>query len=137
MEMDRRTFVQLSMGALVGCALCGCASESGAESVPPAKARSPIDAGPVTQYSADGIYDAHQDQGFFVVRQAEDLFAVASICTHRRCKLRAEPGHTILCPCHGSRFDPDGHVTRGPATKDLPRFQSIVDDRGHLIVTLS
>src|SRR5881392_1486900 len=107
MEIDRRDFVQLTVGTVLACALCGCASESGAQNAPPpAKAGSPMDAGAVTQYSADGIYDAHQEQGFFVVRQGENLFAVASVCTHRRCKLRAEPDHSFLCPCHGSKFNP-------------------------------
>jgi nitrite reductase/ring-hydroxylating ferredoxin subunit len=135
MEMDRREFVKLTVGALVGC-------ESGAQAAPPphpegSRAGSPIDAGPVSQYATDGIYDAHQEKGFFVVRHGADLFAVASICTHRRCRLRPEPNHTFLCPCHGSRFDPDGHVTRGPATRDLPHFQTTIDDRGHLLVTLA
>jgi glycine/D-amino acid oxidase-like deaminating enzyme/nitrite reductase/ring-hydroxylating ferredoxin subunit len=48
------------------------------------------------------------------------LHAVSTECTHMRCRLgwnRAE--RSWDCPCHGSRFDPDGHVLQGPANKDL------------------
>src|SRR4051794_3372204 len=121
MEIDRREFVQITVGAIVGCAVCGCASTPGAQEGPMrAEARTPIDAGAVSQYANDGIYDAHQEKGFFVVRHGADLVAVSSICTHQRCKLKPEPNQTFLCPCHGSRFDLDGHVTRGPASRNLP-----------------
>jgi cytochrome b6-f complex iron-sulfur subunit len=102
----------------------------------PAKAGTPVDAGPESNFTKDGVYDSFVDKGFFVVRRASELFAVSSICTHRRCKLRAESNQTFLCPCHGSRFDPEGHVTKGPATHDLPHFQTTIDDRGHLLVGL-
>lgn len=48
------------------------------------------------------------------------LHAVSPICTHMRCVVRWNNAETSWdCPCHGSRFDPDGHVLQGPAVKDL------------------
>src|SRR5438093_13335431 len=134
MEMDRRQFVSLTIGMMI----CGCASGSKdhVKQPMPAKAGTPVDVGPEESYSKEGIYDAFADRGFFLVRHGEDLFAVASICTHRNCKLKPQRDQTILCPCHGSKFDLDGKVTRGPATRDLPHFQTHIDDRGHLLVTL-
>ena len=42
-------------------------------------------------------------------------------CTHAGCVLTEVTGATIVCPCHGSKFDLDGSVARGPATQPLVR----------------
>ena len=131
MSLNRREFVVLT------CALAaGCASDGGGDGGPPLVA-GPVDAGPAAAYAGDGVYDRFQHQGFFVVRQSEKLFALSSICTHRRCALRAEADRSFYCKCHGSTFSPSGHVTEGPATRDLPVLPSAVDGQGHLIVTVS
>ncbi|MGH3625127.1 MAG: FAD-dependent oxidoreductase [Sciscionella sp.] len=50
------------------------------------------------------------------------LHAVSLRCTHLGCLLRFnEAEHSWDCPCHGSRFDVDGSVLEGPATRPLPR----------------
>lgn len=91
-------------------------------------------AGPAGDYARDGVYTRFRDQGFFIVRQGGKLFALSSICTHRKCKLTAEPDHSFFCECHSSTFDPDGHVTKGPARRDLPTYSAVVDENGQLLV---
>lgn len=50
------------------------------------------------------------------------LHGVRPVCTHMRCPLRWNPEErTWDCPCHGSRFDPDGNVLGGPAFLPLEK----------------
>lgn len=95
-----------------------------------------VNAGPVSNYAADGVYAAFRSQGFFIVRRGEKLFALASICTHKRCKLDVERNRSFYCPCHGSTFDPNGHVIEGPARRDLPVFATSANENGQLLVTI-
>ena len=54
-----------------------------------------------------------------VFRDAEGVYAVSLVCTHLGCIVKPT-AKGFECPCHGSRFGPDGAVTRGPAPKALP-----------------
>lgn len=44
---------------------------------------------------------------------ATTFFAVSTVCTHQQCETNITGG-ILECPCHGSRFDADGRVTRQP-----------------------
>lgn len=51
-----------------------------------------------------------------------ELFACSPVCTHMGCKVRWNSVETSWdCPCHGSRFRPDGTVIEGPALAPLRR----------------
>jgi nitrite reductase/ring-hydroxylating ferredoxin subunit len=50
------------------------------------------------------------------------LLGVSLRCTHLGCLLRFNSAERSWdCPCHGSRFDVDGSVLEGPATRPLER----------------
>ena len=44
---------------------------------------------------------------------------LSSVCTHAGCTVSAIVDGEIVCPCHGSRFNLDGTVANGPATRPL------------------
>lgn len=51
-----------------------------------------------------------------------ELFAVSAVCTHLGCKVHWNSVEMSWdCPCHGSRFRPDGTVIEGPALSPLRR----------------
>ncbi|HWY30394.1 MAG TPA: Rieske (2Fe-2S) protein [Candidatus Acidoferrum sp.] len=124
MKLNRRQFLLLSAGLVAGCQTITDTSRV-------------IPAGNTADYPADGVYGRFVDQGFFLVRKSGRLIARSAICTHRKCKLRALSDHSFYCRCHGSAFDPDGHVTHGPARRDLPELPVNVDDQGRLFVTVT
>lgn len=128
MNLNRRQFIILTAATAAGCQADGTNSPNA--SIP----ERTVDAGPISAYSADGIYTGFRDEGFFVVRDGEKLLALSSVCTHRACKLNAAPGRSFYCKCHGSTFNEAGKVTKGPAKRDLPIFVAHTTDQGHLLV---
>ena len=114
-------------------AAAGCHAVNEGAGPTPGKERV-VDAGLAANYAADGVYDGFRDEGFFVVRRSGKLFALSAICTHRKCKLHAEPDRSFYCKCHGSTFDPGGKVTAGPATRNLPVLAAFINERGRLLV---
>jgi nitrite reductase/ring-hydroxylating ferredoxin subunit len=54
-----------------------------------------------------------------VYKGTDGIYAVSTICTHLGCVVKANT-EGFECPCHGSRFLPDGTVSRGPAPRALP-----------------
>lgn len=125
MMINRRHFLILTAGMVAGCKTGG---------IPVANEEPTVNAGAVSDYAADGIYNHFREQGFFVIRKGDKLFALSAICTHRKCKLTAEPDRSFYCHCHGSTFDPGGHVTDGPAKRDLPMLPTITNEQSQLIV---
>lgn len=130
MKLSRREFLIVAVGLTAGCQTGGQGGSAESAAV------RTVNAGPGSRYTADGVYSSYHNQGFFLVREGDKLFALSSICTHRKCALTARPDHSFYCKCHGSTFDPSGHVTKGPAKRDLPRLPVMTDDRGQVLVTL-
>jgi Rieske Fe-S protein len=128
--INRREFLILATAAVAGCTSPPPGSVSSAPGI------RLVNAGPVGDYAVDGVYACFRDHGFFIVRQKEKLFALSAICTHKRCRLKAEPDCSFSCPCHGSTFDGSGHVTEGPAKRDLPKLETLTNNNGELIVKI-
>lgn len=53
------------------------------------------------------------------------IHALSPVCTHAGCIVNWNSEEKSWdCPCHGARYDIDGRVLTGPATKDLEKINS-------------
>lgn len=75
---------------------------------------------PVAGIPTDGAL-VFTDERVAVVRDKDGFYALSLVCTHLGCTVSVTPDG-LFCPCHGSRFDNKGNVTRGPASRPLPRL---------------
>ncbi len=54
-------------------------------------------------------------------------YAINPICTHLGCTVEwNQQQNHFICPCHGSQYDSQGRVVRGPAGRSLPLITVIV-----------
>ena len=61
-----------------------------------------------------------------------ELDIVSAVCTHAGCIVLWDHSEARWsCPCHGSRFEPDGTVAKGPAKDPLARKTQLSRDLGH------
>lgn len=67
-----------------------------------------------------------------VLLHTESGFSALSLtCTHLGCTLE-QTTDGFTCPCHASRYNVDGKVTHGPASKSLQALQVEVTAEGNL-----
>jgi cytochrome b6-f complex iron-sulfur subunit len=66
-----------------------------------------------------------------LVHDAHGFTALSLVCTHLGCTVESKP-EGFACPCHGSRFDRQGSVTRGPAVEPLKVLRTAITPDGRL-----
>ena len=77
-------------------------------------------------------------QRVWMIRNAEGMYALISICTHLGCTPIWTPAEErFKCPCHGSNFLLDGQNVAGPAPVPLFRAAIDLDLAGNLVVDKS
>ena len=63
-----------------------------------------------------------QDERLVLLRDHSGLYALSLVCTHLGCTVTVS-AHGLACPCHGSLFDRQGRVLKGPADRALGRLK--------------
>ncbi|MFQ5494611.1 MAG: ubiquinol-cytochrome c reductase iron-sulfur subunit [Phycisphaerae bacterium] len=81
-------------------------------------------AGSTTHFPTQRLWLFRDDGGFH---------AISSVCTHLGCITVREEDGAFSCPCHGSKFGPDGALTGGPAPKGLAWVELSVSPEGFLV----
>jgi len=96
-----------------------------------------VNAGKPASYPPDSV-TLDPATGIFVVRETQGFFALSAVCTHLGCLTAWKPDLGIIaCPCHGSKFKPDGTKIAGPAPRSLPWLRMWLSDDGDLMVDRS
>ena len=76
-----------------------------------------------------------QDQQVYIVRIPMGFYAISAVCTHLGCITQWKPeANMIACPCHGSKFQPNGRKIEGPAPRPLPHYSINLTADGELQV---
>jgi cytochrome b6-f complex iron-sulfur subunit len=141
-ELNRRSFLATAAAATCACAL-GCPFAEAADA--PGADTGTVDIGVAADYAKDGPYDkfARKPASLIVVRNEGKLYALTSVCTHKKKQLKVEESE-IVCTAHDSPFDnqgvpkaktKDGDET--PAKDPLDRFAISRNAEGRLIVDKS
>ncbi len=107
-------------GAALSLAACGGGDE-GETSDASGPVRIPVaDVPEGGGLARDGVVVTQPSAGTFKAFDAE--------CPHQGCGVSEVTAEAIVCPCHGSSFDPtSGDVTQGPATEGLATKKATVD----------
>ena len=77
-----------------------------------------------------------QDPGLVLQPAKGHFVAYDAVCPHAGCTVAySSAANLIVCPCHGSEFDPStGAVVSPPAQRGLSSIQVAVDANGELVV---
>ncbi|MFV0593534.1 MAG: ubiquinol-cytochrome c reductase iron-sulfur subunit [Draconibacterium sp.] len=71
---------------------------------------------------------------YIIVTQNNSTTVFSAHCTHLGCKIDKSEGDRLVCPCHGSEYDLQGKVQKGPAYKNLEVLPSRISDDGKNII---
>jgi Rieske Fe-S protein len=122
--MNRRSFLDVC-GCAAAATLLGCAGVA-ARVVPVVDGRARLRLADHPELAQPGgslkIAPGGSPDPIFVLAEPNGSYtALSSRCTHRGCVVDVQ-GPRIVCPCHGSTYDRDGRVLRGPAERALARY---------------
>lgn len=79
--------------------------------------------------SGQGWAGKIQDTNVAVYNNDGELIVLQNVCTHRKCQTDWNQNEqTWDCPCHGSKYNSDGSLLRGPAKNPLSRLDYAVED---------
>jgi cytochrome b6-f complex iron-sulfur subunit len=136
MSCDRREFVRNGAAALAVVMLPACASLVSRQ-VPLENGRIRLSLRQHPELSEPRaslrlMPDGWDDPLFLFALEGGGYAAISSICTHRGCTVDLG-GPGLACPCHGSQYDREGQVIRGPANRALTRYPVTVADDELLI----
>src|SRR5262249_19358406 len=87
---------------------------------------------PLTMFDASHLQFVRPKGWYFDIaverKEANIYTALLLQCTHQENQLTAAGDNGYYCSLHGSRFDKDGRVRKGPAQKSLERYNTFIEN---------
>lgn len=125
--ITRRGFLAASGAVTAGLALASCATtavyrtavEEGLARIEVARFPELAEPGGAVFLSPEGF----EGRVLLVNLDGANFRALSAVCTHLSCTVRYA-GRFLQCPCHGSTYNLEGRVTRGPAQRALRAFET-------------
>ena len=120
--MERKTFIRtLALGTVAVCAGACRPSKSLSES----KSAIEIDLENPAFQALKTKNGYVVEQGLLIVNTGAELpLVLTGLCPHAFKKVMWDASsNSVKCPAHGSRFDANGKVTKGPAREDLAQYR--------------
>ena len=71
-----------------------------------------------------------------LIHNNDGYLAFSLVCTHLGCTVEQKEGE-FECPCHGSKYDNKGYVTRGPANTPLKKLRVEITETGSIILHMN
>jgi cytochrome b6-f complex iron-sulfur subunit len=132
--LSRRDFLEISIRGLLAVSsligLGGLARFLSYKPDPPPPAR--YDLGAAGDYPPDSRTVLAEIPAL-LIRSKNGYSAYSLVCTHLGCTVQVKTD-TFACPCHGSRYDDHGKVTRRPASNPLQVLRVETTPEGNLVL---
>jgi Rieske Fe-S protein len=138
--IGRREFVERSLGAVIAASVLGGCASLVTRTVAPIDGALRLALVHYPELTAEGgslkVIAKGAPDPIYVLSLGNRRFAALSpICTHLGCTVEIEQSR-LVCPCHGSNYDREGRVLRGPAEHPLTRYPVELTADDVLIVSL-
>lgn len=91
-----------------------------------------FDLGPTSKYPLDSR-TLLPDVPVVLIHNAAGFSALSLVCTHLGCTVE-QNADGFACPCHGSRYNAEGSVQRGPALKPLRQLRIEIKTDNNLVL---
>ena len=73
-----------------------------------------------------------KDKHTGIIKNNDGIKVFSISCTHLGCVLNVE-NDKFICPCHGSVFDLEGSVLKGPALKPLKHLEYKIENENIIV----
>ena len=138
--MDRREFVERSVTALLGASVLGGCASLVTRTITPVDGALRLALAHYPELTSEGgslkvVARGAEDPIYILALGNRRYAALSPICTHLGCTVEIEESR-LACPCHGSNYDREGRVLRGPAERPLARYRAELMSDDVLVIDL-